>query len=69
MPDRTIGYIGLGHMGGGMAANLLAKGHSVMVYDLDGAAVQRLVDQGASSAKSPKSISLTTFTLYFLFIS
>ena len=57
MPDRTIGYIGLGHMGGGMAANLLAKGHSVMVYDLDGAAVQRLVDQGASSAKSPKDLA------------
>lgn len=29
-----IGFIGLGHMGGPMAANLVKAGHSLMVYDV-----------------------------------
>jgi phosphoglycerate dehydrogenase-like enzyme len=28
-----IGFIGLGHMGAGMAANLLKAGHEVSVYN------------------------------------
>ena len=28
-----IGFIGLGNMGSGMAANLLAAGHEVMAYN------------------------------------
>ncbi|MBA3896494.1 MAG: 3-hydroxyisobutyrate dehydrogenase [Sphingomonadaceae bacterium] len=30
----TIGFIGLGHMGGGMAANLAKAGHDVRAFDL-----------------------------------
>ena len=29
-----IGFIGLGNMGGGMAANLAKKGHDVRAFDL-----------------------------------
>ncbi len=45
-----IAFIGLGNMGGPMAANLLKAGHALRVFDLDAAAVQALVDAGAQGA-------------------
>ncbi len=48
----TIAFIGLGNMGGPMAVNLVKAGHQVTVFDLFPAAVQVLVDAGASSAGS-----------------
>ncbi|WP_268747124.1 3-hydroxyisobutyrate dehydrogenase [Sphingomonas sp. RIT328] len=36
-----IGFIGLGNMGSGMAANLAAKGHDVAAYDLSAEALAR----------------------------
>lgn len=51
-----VGFIGLGVMGGPMAANIAKGGHRLTVYDLDPAAVQRLVDAGASAAKSPRDV-------------
>ena len=35
----TIGFIGLGHMGSGMAANLAKAGHDVRAFDLSAAAL------------------------------
>ncbi len=49
----TIAFIGLGRMGAPMAANLLRAGHDLTVYDLDPAAVERLVSDGARPASSP----------------
>ncbi|MGY0219713.1 3-hydroxyisobutyrate dehydrogenase [Endozoicomonadaceae bacterium StTr2] len=48
----NVAFIGLGNMGGPMAANLLKAGHNVTVFDLVPEAVQQLVDQGASSAEN-----------------
>ncbi|ARN75607.1 3-hydroxyisobutyrate dehydrogenase [Oceanicoccus sagamiensis] len=45
-----IAFIGLGNMGGPMAANLLKAGHEVTVFDLMPEAVKQLTDAGASSA-------------------
>ena len=36
----TIGFIGLGHMGGGMAANLAKAGHDVRAFDLSATAME-----------------------------
>lgn len=36
-----IGFIGLGNMGGGMAANLVRAGHQVQAFDLAEAALER----------------------------
>ncbi|WP_206537647.1 NAD(P)-dependent oxidoreductase [Ilumatobacter nonamiensis] len=47
-----IGFIGLGNVGGKLAANLARNGFDVTVHDLDGAAAQRLVDLGARRADS-----------------
>lgn len=48
----TIGFIGLGNMGGPMAANLVKAGHQVRVFDLVAEAVAGLVAQGAQAASS-----------------
>lgn len=47
-----VGFIGLGNMGGPMAANLIKAGHQVSVFDLSEAAMGALVEQGATAAAS-----------------
>jgi 3-hydroxyisobutyrate dehydrogenase len=48
----TIGFIGVGNMGGPMARNLVKAGHKVFAFDLGAAAVQRVVDAGGVAAKT-----------------
>src|SRR5258708_11263143 len=48
----NVGFIGLGRMGAGMAANLLKVGHHVTVYNRTPAKAQALVAQGAKLAAS-----------------
>jgi 3-hydroxyisobutyrate dehydrogenase-like beta-hydroxyacid dehydrogenase len=45
-----IGFIGLGNMGRGMAANLIKAGHSVTVYNRSPGKAEALVTQGATAA-------------------
>jgi 3-hydroxyisobutyrate dehydrogenase-like beta-hydroxyacid dehydrogenase len=47
-----IGFIGLGKMGGGMAANLLKAGHRVTVYNRSPEKAEALVQQGAAAART-----------------
>ena len=47
-----IGFIGLGNMGGGMAANLVKGGHQVQAFDLSQAALDRVIAAGATGAGS-----------------
>ena len=46
----NAGFIGLGHMGTGMAARLLKAGHQVTVYNRTPSKVDALVAQGAKAA-------------------
>jgi len=46
------GFIGLGNMGGGMAAVLAAAGHKVQAFDLSADALQRAVSAGAQASDS-----------------
>ena len=46
----TIGFIGLGNMGGPMARNLVKAGHALKVFDLSEKAVATLVAAGATKA-------------------
>jgi len=48
----TIGFIGLGNMGGPMAANLAKAGHDVRGFDLSCDALARLEEAGGSAAAS-----------------
>src|SRR3954451_4450587 len=45
-----VGFIGLGHMGAGMAANLLKAGHEVTVYNRTRAKAEPVVKGGAKEA-------------------
>ncbi|HKU93336.1 MAG TPA: NAD(P)-binding domain-containing protein, partial [Sphingomicrobium sp.] len=47
-----IAFIGLGHMGGGMAPNLAKAGHEVRAFDLVPDAVQKANEAGCSAAGS-----------------
>ncbi|HET7553479.1 MAG TPA: NAD(P)-dependent oxidoreductase [Gemmatimonadaceae bacterium] len=48
-----VGFIGLGQMGSGMAARLIAAGHDVTVYNRTRAKTKPLRDKGASVAETP----------------
>ena len=51
-----VGFIGLGMMGKGMAANLQKAGHQLVVYDLRRAAAEPYLANGAAWADSPKAV-------------
>jgi 2-hydroxy-3-oxopropionate reductase len=53
----TIGFIGLGVMGRPMAANLLAAGADLVVYNRSRRAQDELAAQGAASAGSPAEVA------------
>ena len=44
-----IAFIGLGNMGGGMAANLVKAGHQVRAFDLADEALERAKDNGCAT--------------------
>lgn len=48
----TVGFIGLGNMGGPMAANLVKAGHTVTGYDLNPASLDALAKAGGKVAAS-----------------
>jgi 3-hydroxyisobutyrate dehydrogenase len=50
--DDRLAFVGLGNMGGPMVARLLAGGHAVRVFDLDGGALARAAASGATAATS-----------------
>jgi 3-hydroxyisobutyrate dehydrogenase-like beta-hydroxyacid dehydrogenase len=49
-----VGFVGLGNMGSGMAANLLKAGHALTVYNRTPAKAEALVTEGARLAKTPR---------------
>lgn len=48
----SIGFIGVGHMGGPMARNLLKAGHPVTIFDPDAENAKAMVGAGAKQAAS-----------------
>ena len=57
MDVSTVGFIGLGQMGYGMAENLLRSGVGLVVYDLDARRMNDLVGIGAVSAAIPGEVA------------
>jgi 3-hydroxyisobutyrate dehydrogenase-like beta-hydroxyacid dehydrogenase len=51
-----IGFIGLGHMGSGMAANLIRAGHEVAVYNRTPGKAEKLVDLGAKASTQASEV-------------
>lgn len=54
---KTIGFIGLGIMGQGMAANIQAHGFSLIVWNRTRHKMQKLVRQGAEPAEHPADLA------------
>ena len=50
-----IAFIGLGNMGGGMAANLVKAGHEVHAFDLSAEALARAKDSGCATYSSVRA--------------
>lgn len=51
--SESYAFIGLGHLGGNLAASLIRSGFAITVFDRDPTAVERLVALGATAANSP----------------
>jgi 3-hydroxyisobutyrate dehydrogenase-like beta-hydroxyacid dehydrogenase len=54
---RTIGFIGVGRMGLPMASRLLAAGHRVVAFDIQGQALSAIAGKGAETAASPAEVA------------
>ena len=54
----TIGFIGLGLMGGPMASNLVKAGFPVTVWNRTASKAESLVKQGAKLAANPRAVAL-----------
>lgn len=52
-----LGFVGLGNMGGPMAANLLKAGHRLVVFDVSGPAQHRAVEAGAEGVDGPRAVA------------
>src|SRR6516165_2156851 len=55
--EKTIGFVGLGTMGGPMARNILKAGHSLVVYDLDAKKNAQFAALGAQAADGPADVA------------
>jgi len=54
---KTLGFVGVGVMGGPMARRLIERGYRVIVHDTDPAALRRLTRLGARGAGSPREVA------------
>ncbi len=52
-----VGFIGLGTMGAGMAANLRKAGHALVVHDVRRAAAEPFLADGAVWADTPRAVA------------
>src|SRR5947209_20211489 len=57
MPDKQLGFIGVGRMGIHMAGRLIDAGYAVTVFDTNEIAMQRLEQRGAKRAASAAEVA------------
>jgi len=55
--NKVVGFIGLGTIGGPMAANVQKAGYKLLVHDLNRDAARRHLEHGAIWAESPRAIA------------
>ena len=66
---KTVGVIGLGNMGMGMARNLLAKGFAVRGYDLRPEVRQTLADAGGIAASGTNDVAQGAKAIFLMVMS
>jgi 3-hydroxyisobutyrate dehydrogenase-like beta-hydroxyacid dehydrogenase len=57
---QSIGFVGVGRMGGRMARRLLDAGYALTIYDTTDAAITPLAAQGAHPVDSPSAVASAT---------
>ena len=57
MAESTLGFIGVGRMGGRMAQRLINAGHALTIFDTSDAAAKPLVDLGARRVDSAAAVA------------
>jgi 3-hydroxyisobutyrate dehydrogenase-like beta-hydroxyacid dehydrogenase len=62
--SQTLGFVGVGRMGGPMAGRLLDAGHSLVIYDTNAAAIAPLVARGAKSVASAADVASATEVVF-----
>jgi 3-hydroxyisobutyrate dehydrogenase-like beta-hydroxyacid dehydrogenase len=62
---EALGFVGVGKMGGQMAARLLDAGHRVTVYDIREEAMAPLVPRGAVKASSSREVADVADIVFF----
>ena len=55
--SQTLGFVGVGRMGGPMALRLLDAGHSLCVFDTNDDVVKPLTARGAAKASSAEDVA------------
>ena len=60
----TVGYIGVGKMGGPVAEHIQAAGFPMVVYDTNDALVAPFVARGAKRATSPAEVARMSDVIY-----
>jgi len=55
--EDTVGFIGLGQMGMGMATNIRKARIPMVVFDIDDAKNKRMAELGATVGKSPNDVA------------
>jgi len=54
---NTLGFVGLGHMGGNMAARFLAAGYTVYGESVDRGDAQQLIEAGLLWRDTPREVA------------
>src|SRR5438445_9997664 len=57
MAEKSIGFVGVGRMGGFMARRLLDAGYALTIFDPSEAAMKPLLDAGAHRAGSAAEVA------------
>lgn len=64
-PGKTrIGWVGTGVMGGSMCGHLIAKGFQATVYNRSREKAQKLIDQGAQWANTPREVAAASDVIF-----
>jgi 3-hydroxyisobutyrate dehydrogenase-like beta-hydroxyacid dehydrogenase len=58
----TLGFVGLGHMGGNMAARFLAAGYTVYGESRDRRHAEDLVHEGLGWRDTPREVACRLYT-------
>src|SRR5687768_4321270 len=64
MRMETVGFIGLGNMGSGMAGNIQRADYPMVVYDLRAEVSQGFVERGARLGTSPAEVARNSEVIF-----